>query len=130
MNQYEQVVELINELSNSELKQLVNTYASYCDYDYYIYEDLDEVLELHYECRDLTVIDIKELLIQFSDVSPYSSDYIWVDGYGNFEQGTLREALDDKLDVDLLADFCIDCPDEVADILTVPEEEEEEDEEE
>ena len=129
MNQYEQVVELINDLPYSELKNLVNTYASYCDYDYYIYEDLDEVLELHYECRDLRAGELKEFLVAFSDVSPYSSDCIWVDGYGNYQQGTLREALEEKLDVDLLADVCIDCPDEVANILTVPEEEEEDEEE-
>ena len=130
MKQYEQVVELINDLSNNDLKSLVNAYASYEDYDYYIFEDLDEVLELHYECRELTVTDLRSLLEQFSEVNPYCSDYIWVDGYGNYQQGTLRQALDDKLDVDLLAQFCIDCPDEVSDILEVPEEEEDEEDEE
>ena len=129
MKQYEQVKELINDLSLSDTITLINIYASNEDYDYYIFEDLDELLELHYEGRELTVTDLRGLLEQFSEVNPYSSDYIWVDGYGNYQQGTARQAIDDKFDMDMLVRFCIDCPDEVEYILEVPEEEDEEDEE-
>ena len=127
MKQYEQVKELINDLSLSDTITLINLYASNEDYSYYIFEDLDEVLSLHYEGQALTVDDLRILLEQFSEVNPYSSDYVWVDGYGDYQQGTAREAIDDKFDMDMLVEFCIDCPDEVEDIIEVPEEEDEED---
>ena len=123
------IIEQLDNLTLDEKKTVLNAFASNEDYDYYIFENLEEVLEFHYEHKEFTSEDLMNFLRDFNNVNCYSNDYMWIDAYGLWNQGSLSEAFGEKWDDDMIAQFCEDCPDEVSDYIEIPDEEEDEEDE-
>ena len=116
--------QLVN-LTDDKKLELLNIYASNESGDHYVYESLEELLEL-YQYTLWEPSDLIKFLRDFKDVNPYSTEHVWVDVYGRFHQGTAKDALDEKWDLDLIVEFCLNNPYEVEDLIEIPEEEDEE----
>ena len=116
--------QLVN-LTDEQQLELLNIYASNESGDYYVYADLEELLEI-YQYSLVEPSDLINFLRDFRDINPYSTEYVWEDDYGRFQQGTAKDALDEKWDLDLMVEFCLNNPYEVEDLIEIPEEEEDE----
>ena len=116
--------QLVN-LTDDKKLELLNIYASNESGDHYVYADLEELLEI-YQYTLWEPSDLIGFLKTFKGVNPYSTEHIWEDDYGSFKQGTAKDALDEKWDLDLMVEFCLNNPYEVEDLIEIPEEEEDE----
>ena len=119
-NNYESVLEYLNELSNSELVSIHNKYCqSINDYDNEIHHNEDDFFETFFDGRVIEAVRA----ISYGDYN-YNHNFVMFDGYANlksFDDPT------DEIDLSDIANDILENPENYYDIELEDEEEPEED---